>query len=264
MKTKTTYKTPKLILVGAGPGDPELISLKGINAIKNADVILYDALVSKELLKYAPRQTKIIYVGKRANNHTYKQDEINKLIVENALNSGTVIRLKGGDPYIFGRGFEEQEYAEALGVKVELIPGISSALSIPALQGIPTTKRGLSNGFWTITATLKNGKTNPDIELASLTNSTLVVLMGTKKLPEIVKSYTKNGKSNTSIAIIQNGSLPNEKLVVGKINNILDLAKTANIGAPAIIIIGDVVKEHKSLNYELLDNNVLNSSTLLN
>lgn len=238
-----TNSEPTVILVGAGPGDPELISLKGIKAIERANVILYDALVSKELLKYAPTDAKKIYVGKRSGNHTLSQDGINTLMLEMARKFGTVVRLKGGDPYVFGRGHEELVYLQTFGVDVELVPGISSVFAVPELQHIPLTKRGVSESFWTITGTTKNGKLSDDVSLAAKSNATVLILMGMKKLPEIVEVFSKNGKNDLPVAVIQNGSLPNEKTGIGTIETIVEIVYREKLGAPAIIVIGDVVTE---------------------
>jgi uroporphyrin-III C-methyltransferase len=251
---------PKVTIVGAGPGDPDLISVKGLRALTGADVVLYDALVNKELLKYVPLQAKKIYVGKRADDHRYSQDEINKLIVENALNFGHVVRLKGGDPFVFGRGHEELTFTEALGIEVSIVPGITSAISVPELQKIPVTKRGINESFWVITGTTRNGELSKDIELAAQSSATIIILMGMRKLAQIADVFQNFGKGNAPIAIIQNGSLPTENVGFGRINNIVKVAEEEQLGAPAIIVIGDVVKEHPDVNYEFLDRNYLQSN----
>src|SRR5690606_17092198 len=178
--------TPRLTLVGAGPGDPELITLKGILALGKADVVLYDALVDKSLLKYATEKALKIYVGKRNGSRDNPQEETNQLIVDYALKYGHVVRLKGGDPFVFGRGAEEIEYAQQFGIKTEMVPGITSSSAVPAGQGIPVTKRGVSESFWVITGTTSAGQLSNDLHLAARSTATVVVLMGTKKLGEIV------------------------------------------------------------------------------
>lgn len=241
-----TNKTPKLTLVGAGPGDPELITQKGINALKSADVILYDALVNPELLNHAPENIPKIYVGKRASNHAYSQEQINNLIVDLAFSYGHVIRLKGGDPFVFGRGMEEIIHAETFNIKSEVVPGISSSIGVPALTGIPVTHRGLSESFWVITGTKSDGSISDDIQKAAKTNATVVILMGLSKLKEIVSIYTNEGKGNEAIALISNGSLPQQKVCGGKIHDVIERANYAGIKAPAIIVIGAVVEiNHK-------------------
>lgn len=237
---------PKLTLVGAGPGDPELITLKGVNALRNAQVILYDALVNTTLLEYAPNALKI-YVGKRANKHTYTQDVIHQMIVQYAYKYGHVVRLKGGDSFVFGRGSEEINYAKLFGIKTEVIPGISSAFSVPASIGIPATERGVAEGVWVITGTTTKRDISKDIHLAAKSNSTIVILMGIKNLSNIVTAFKNEGKNDLPVAIIQNGTLPQQKEVIGTIANIEQQATEANIGSPAIIIIGEVVNSNMAL-----------------
>lgn len=237
---------PKLTLVGAGPGDPELITLKGVKALQNAKVILYDALVNEAFLDYAPKAIKI-YVGKRANSHTYSQTAIHQMIVKHAYEYGHVVRLKGGDSFVFGRGSEEINYAKLFGINTEVIPGISSAFSVPASIGIPATERGVSEGVWVITGTTSNRKISKDIHLAAQSNSTVVILMGVKNLSKIVAVFKAEEKNNLPVAIIQNGTLPQQKEVIGTVASIEQQAKEANIGAPAIIIIGEVVNSNTAL-----------------
>lgn len=236
---------PKLTVVGAGPGDPELITIKGINALSTADVILYDALANKELLKYAPAGALKIFVGKRKNKHEYKQEEINALIVKLALKFGSVVRLKGGDPFVFGRGQEEIKHAELFDIETAYVPGISSATGVPGLAGIPVTYRGVSESFWVITATTQKGKLSNDVLSAAKTNATVVILMGIHKLKEIVNAFTAEGKASTPVAVIQNGSTPQEKIVMSTIENIVMEVEENQIMSPAIIVIGEVVKSHK-------------------
>lgn len=239
---------PKLTIVGGGPGDEDLITLKAIKAIKNADVILYDALINKALLKYALESTELIYVGKRKGCYQYQQDQINELIVYNAKSHGHVVRLKGGDPFIFGRGAEELEYAQQHGLETHFIPGISSSIAVPALQGIPLTRRGVAESFWIITGTTKNHQISKDISIAAQSSATVVILMGMSKLYEIISIYSSFGKQNTPIAIIQNGSLPEEKIGIGKISSIASIVSKKQLGSPAIIVIGAVVEHRVQLN----------------
>jgi uroporphyrin-III C-methyltransferase len=236
------YNKPKISLVGAGPGDIELITLKGINALKTAHVVLYDALVNTELLNYAPQDALKIYVGKRNNQHAYSQEQINTLLVDMAYSYGHVVRLKGGDSFVFGRGKEELDYADAFNIETDLIPGISSSIAVPALAGIPVTHRGVSESFWVITGTTKDNELSEDIFAAAKSNATVVILMGLSKLKEITAIFSNEGKGDTSIALIQDGSLPTQKIALGTISTIVDIAKENNIKAPAVIVIGDVVK----------------------
>lgn len=234
----------KLSLIGAGPGDPELITLKGIKALQSAQVILYDALVHPDLLNYAAAESLKIFVGKRKGLKTYTQEEIHELIVHYATHYGHVARLKGGDPFLFGRGYEEWLYAQQHGIEVEIIPGVSSAIAVPELQHIPVTLRGISESCWITTATIADGQLSNDLQLAAHSSATIVVLMGVHKLPEIVALYRHLKKADMPIAIIQNGSMPEEKIVVGYMDNILEKAAAAHIQSPAIIVIGEVVRTH--------------------
>ncbi|WP_159021756.1 uroporphyrinogen-III C-methyltransferase [Formosa sp. L2A11] len=242
-----TNNIPKLTVVGAGPGDPDLISLKAIKAIESADVILYDALINVDLLKYASSAQEVIFVGKRKGCYAYQQEQINELIVEHAKRFGHVVRLKGGDPFVFGRGAEEIDYAKSKNLKVNVIPGMSSALSVPTNQGIPLTKRGVSESFWVITGTTKNHVISSDIALAAKSSATIVILMGMSKLSEIVQLFSNENKHDLPIAIIQNGTYANEKVGFGTINSIQNVVTEQGLSSPAIIVIGEVVRERTSL-----------------
>lgn len=235
---------PKITLVGAGPGDPELITVKGLKALQSADVVLYDALSNPALLVEAPTSAIKLYVGKRANNHRYTQEEINLLIVQHAFTYGHVVRLKGGDPFIFGRGHEELEYAESFGIETQVVPGISSSIAVPELQGIPLTRRGINESFWVITGTTSSGAISKDIELAAQSSATVVILMGTRKLEQIVSIFAKAGQANTPAMVIQNGSTSKERMVHGSVSTIYQEVQRAGLGAPAIIVIGAVVDLH--------------------
>ncbi len=243
-------KSPKLTLVGAGPGDPDLISVKGAKALSTADVVLYDALAHPDLLNYVPENALRIFVGKKVGVCQFKQDDINALIVENAQKYGHVVRLKGGDPFIFGRGHEELIYARFFGLETEIIPGISSSYSVPELQGIPLTRRGLNESFWVITGTTRDHELSADIAVAARSTATIVVLMGMTKLKEIVDIFIREGKSTTPVAIIQNGSLPEEKIALGKINTIVSIVAQQQISSPAVIVIGEVVSLHPAFSKE--------------
>lgn len=239
---KTTLQIPKLTLVGAGPGDPDLITVKGIKALADADVVLYDALVNEELLSYVPSRTKKIFVGKRAGMHSVQQNEINRLIVKYAFSHGHVVRLKGGDPFVFGRGLEEIEHATFHGIETHSVPGISSALAVPAMQNIPLTHRGVSDSFWVVAGTTKSGGLSHDLHLAAQSNATVVILMGMKKLKEIIEVFKKYNKQNTSVAIVQNGSRTNERFGVGTVSTISDIVIEKGLSSPAIIIVGEIVR----------------------
>lgn len=232
----------RLTLVGAGPGDPDLITVKGVNVLRTADVILYDALINPALLDHAP-QAKKIFVGKRKGFHRYSQDEINSMIVEQAFLHGHVIRLKGGDPFVFGRGSEEIDHAENFGLHTDIIPGISSSIAVPSSIGIPLTKRGVSESFWVITGCNSDRQLSLDVSLAAQSSATVVILMGMHKLAQITTVYKELGKAKTPVAVIQNGTMKNQKSGVGTIDGIAEIVKEKNLSSPAIIIIGDVVSE---------------------
>jgi uroporphyrin-III C-methyltransferase len=251
----STYSLPfgegrggaKVTLVGAGPGDPDLLTLKGAKALAQANVVLYDALANEELLELAPKSSIKIFVGKRKGCHAYTQEQINQLIVDNALTYGHVVRLKGGDPFIFGRGSEEIEHVESFGIPTFVVPGISSSIAVPAYQGISLTKRGVSESFWVITGTTSDRKLSVDVQLAAKSTATVVILMGMSKLDQIVQWFQQESKGNTPIAIIQNGTTPQEKIGVGTIDSIQEIVAKSKLSSPAIIVIGEVVKESNKL-----------------
>lgn len=240
-----------LQLVGAGPGDPELITLKALNAIANADVILYDALASEELLAHAKPSAIKQYVGKRFGCHALSQQEINHLIIEYAAAHQRIVRLKGGDPFVFGRALEEMEAAKAHGIEVEIIPGISSAIAVPASQMIPLTARGVNESFWVTTGTTQSGKISEDIRLAAQSSATVVILMAMSKLEEIMDIFSGFGKTETPVAIIQDGTTPKAKMVIGTVKDIFFRAQHAGLRNPAIIVVGEVVKLHEKFVKEL-------------
>ncbi|MCK0161772.1 uroporphyrinogen-III C-methyltransferase [Allomuricauda sp. F6463D] len=236
----------KLTVVGAGPGDVDLITLKGVKALQSADVVLYDALVSPELLEYATNAEKI-FVGKRKGCYSYQQEQINDLIVERATQGLQVVRLKGGDPFVFGRGAEEMQHAANYGVEVAVVPGISSCVSVPASQNIPVTKRGATESFWVITGTTKAHKLSSDVALAAKSNATVIILMGMSKLGEIMETFQKEGKENIPVAIIQNGTTENEKIGIGTVASIENKATEQQLSNPAIIVIGEVVNHRQKV-----------------
>jgi len=244
---KKHHKQPKLTVVGAGPGDPDLITLKAVKALKSADVVLYDALVNEELLDYANPNAELIFVGKRRGCYKYQQEQINDLIVARAKSDGHVVRLKGGDPFIFGRGAEEMEYAASFGLETAVVPGISSSLAVPAYQNIPLTKRGSTESFWVITGTTKQHKLSEDVALAAKSNATVVILMGMAKLPEIVKLFQSEGKNQLPVAIIQDGTTVREKVGIGTVDTIEQVVYENELSNPAIIVFGEVVSHRAQL-----------------
>ncbi len=240
--------TPKLTLIGAGPGDPDLITVKGLRALADADVVLYDALVSRDLLNYAPARAVKIFVGKRAGRHHAGQEEINDLIVKYARSHGHVVRLKGGDPFIFGRGMEEIRYASSHGISCNVVPGISSAQAVPALHNIPLTHRGVAGSFWVVAGCTRDGQFSRDLQCAVRSSATVVILMGMKNLTGIVEEFKRAGKSDMPVAIIQSGSTPVEKVGIGTISDIMKIVKEKRLSSPAVIVVGEVVrfaKEHE-------------------
>jgi len=239
-----SIKEPRITLVGAGPGDAELITLKGIKALQTADVVLYDALVNDEILAFAPANATKVYVGKRSGDHSFSQENINKLMVDYALNYGHVVRLKGGDPFVFGRGHEELDFAAEYNIPTQVVPGISSSIGVPGLQGIPVTHRGLSESFWVVTGTTSDGKVSADLYQAAKTNATIVVLMGIHKLAQIAEIFKNEGKGKLPVAVIQSGTTVNEKVVIGIADNIAELAEESGITSPALIVFGEVVSLH--------------------
>lgn len=232
----------KLSLVGAGPGDPELITLKAINVLKQADVILYDALVNEALLSYAKPEAVLRFVGKRYGCHSLSQQEINHLIVEYALSHGHVVRLKGGDPFVFGRAGEEIAAANAAGIKVEVIPGISSALAAAESQMIPLTSRGVTESFWVTTGTTLTGDISGDIELAARSTATVIILMAMSRLEAIMEIFSKHGKRDLPVAIIQEATTGRDKMVVGTVKDIYYKAQHEGMANPAVIVVGEVVR----------------------
>lgn len=234
----------RLTLVGAGPGDPDLFTVKGIKALAAADVVLYDALVHPEILNYARQQAEKIFVGKRAGHHSSRQEEINQLIVEHACAGKHVVRLKGGDPFIFARGKEEIEYAEAFDIPSEVVLGISS-INLPGYYGIPLTRRGINESFWVITATTKSGELSKDVELAAQSSATVVLFMGLRKLEKIAELYKAQGKADIPAAIISKGSWEDGEVFFGTVDSIVSVRNRQKIEAPALIVIGEAVGTHE-------------------
>ena len=232
-------KTPELYVVGAGPGDPELITLKGYKILQQAKVVLYDNLASKELLSFTSPGCENIYVGKHPYGEFTPQERILELIKEKAFEKGMVVRLKGGDPFIFGRGYEEILFARENGIKAYYVPGITS-MQASGFENITLTHRMLSESFWVVTGTKKDGSLSADLKLAMQSKATVVVYMGMKKLPQIAEIYVEAGYADMPAAIIQHATLPQQKSVRGKISDLPRLAEEQKFTHPAIIIIGAV------------------------
>ncbi|OEF98072.1 uroporphyrinogen-III C-methyltransferase [Vulcanibacillus modesticaldus] len=242
----------KVFLVGAGPGDPKLITLKGIEAIKKADVVIYDRLAHPSLLKYAKKSAKKIYVGKLPNKHTLKQDEINQLLVDKALEGSIVTRLKGGDPSVFGRVGEEAQILVKQQIPFEIIPGITSAIAVPIYAGIPITHRDFTSSLAIVTGHEDPSKNESNInwEKISTATGTIVFLMGVSNINLIREKLINNGRDpNTPVAVIQWGTTVEQRTVVGTLNNIVQEVEEAKITSPATIVIGDVVKLREQLQW---------------
>lgn len=239
----------KVILVGAGPGDPELLTLKADKVIQQADVIVYDYLVSDEIIARFPAQAKTIYVGKRHGNHSASQTDINQILIDHALLGQYVVRLKGGDPFIFGRGGEEIEALLPHQIPFEIIPGITAASGCTTYAGIPLTHRGLSQGVQFITGHCQQDGKEPDwSSLARYTQGTLVFYMGLHQSQQIQTQLIQLGRSSkTPIAIIENGTKQNQRIYIGVLSELIELSEQAN--TPSLIIVGDVVTLSNQLHW---------------
>jgi len=237
----TTAKT--LYIVGAGPGDAELISVKGLKLIQRAEVVLYDALVSPELVQCVPDNCKRVYVGKRKGKKEFSQDEINRLLVFYARRYRCVVRLKGGDPYVYGRGHEELAYAVSQGITTEVVPGISSSIAAPSEAGIPLTKRGVNESFWVVTGTLSSGELANDLYWAARSSATVVVLMGRSQVEAIANIFSRERSPDEPAAIIQSATTAESRTVIGTASTLHQLAEVNAIGSPAILVFGKVINE---------------------
>ncbi|MFJ8247642.1 uroporphyrinogen-III C-methyltransferase [Peribacillus asahii] len=246
----------KVYLVGAGPGDPDLITIKALKCIREADIILYDRLVNKCLLEEAKPDATLIYCGKLPNNHTMKQEAINALLVQCGKQDKVITRLKGGDPFVFGRGAEEAEALVENGIPFEIVPGITSGIAAPAYAGIPVTHREYGNSFAVITGHGVKGKP-ADINWEGLAKGvdTLVVYMGVGNLSYICQSLLNNGKSaDTPIALVHWGTKAEQRTVTGTLSTIVEVVKEKKIENPSMIIIGEVVKVREKIAWFKEDN----------
>jgi uroporphyrin-III C-methyltransferase len=240
----------KVYLVGSGPGDPELLTLKARRLIDNAEVVIFDQLPGKAILDSMPINAEKIDVGKYAGNHTMTQSEINELLVLKAKEGKRVVRLKGGDPYVFGRGGEEAEVLAAEGIEFEVVPGITSAIAVPAYAGIPVTHRESTSMVTFITGHEDPTKPESGLDWETLAKfeGTIVILMGVKMLGRNAEELIKYGKDpSTPVAVIERGTRSDQRVTVGTLANIAELAKEYKIKAPAITVIGDVVRMHDIL-----------------
>lgn len=238
-------------IVGAGPGDPGLITVKGVRCIEEADVIIYDHLVSKDLLRYARTDVQMIYAGKQGGDHTLSQDEINIRLVEEAARGLVVTRLKGGDPFIFGRGGEEALVLAAAGIPFEVVPGVTSAIAVPAYAGISLTQRGYTSTLAFVTGHEDPTKEQSDIDWRALAGiGTLVFLMGVKNLPQIARNLIGQGKSaDTPAALIRWGTTTEQKTLTGTLENIAQKAEEERFAPPSILVVGEVINIREQLNW---------------
>ncbi len=233
--------TGSVALVGAGPGDPDLLTLRALRIMQNADVVVHDKLVDEAVMDYVRRDARRIYVGKSRANHTLTQDEINALIVAEAKAGHRVVRLKGGDPFVFGRGGEELEACRAAGVPCEVVPGITAAIGCGAAATIPLTHRGVAQGVTFVTGHGKDGEPDLDWQALARLDHTLVVYMGLAKARAIEARLLEAGKpGDTPVALVENGTRPDQRLLVGRLDGLSDLA--AALKGPALIVIGEVVR----------------------
>lgn len=254
--------TGKVYLVGAGPGDYKLITLKGIECIKKADVIIYDRLVSTKLLDYRKDNCRLIYVGKESSNHTKTQDQINEILWQEASKEQIVTRLKGGDPYVFGRGGEEGQYLVERNIDVEVIPGITSAIGGLAYAGIPITHRECASSFHVITGHLKDENEELNWDVLGRLKGTLVFLMGMAEIEKITSNLREKGMdSNTPVAVINWATTDKQKVVTGTLKDIYETTIREKIKSPSIIVVGEVVKLRKYLNF--IENRSLHGKNIL-
>jgi uroporphyrin-III C-methyltransferase len=244
--------TGKVYLVGAGPGDPELLSVKAVKILEKANVVLYDRLVAEDVLNLIPKDAEKIYVGKIPGGSHKIQDEINEILVKEARGGKIVVRLKGGDPFLFGRGGEEAQALRRAGIEFEVVPGITSALAVPAYAGIPLTHRGYASSLAIVTGHEDPTKPRSRIDWERLATSvdTIVVLMGVKTLEKIVKHLIKGGRDpETNIAIIERGTTASQRVTVGTLRDIVQKARERGVKPPAVVVIGDVVELQKELSW---------------
>jgi len=245
-------KSGIVYLIGAGPGDPGLFTIKGKQVLEKAEVVVYDRLIGPEILDHAPLDAERIYVGKVSNRHALPQEDINQLLVDKALEGKIVARLKGGDPFVFGRGGEEAQFVRQHGIAFEVIPGITSAVAVPAYAGIPVTHRDATSSFAVITGHEKPGKQVSSIQWDKIANGigTLVFLMGVENLESIVTNLIQAGRSGeTPVALIRRGTFPDQQTVSGTLNDIVDRVQQAGFHPPAVIIVGETVRLREELKW---------------
>ena len=244
--------TGKVFLVGAGPGDPGLITLRAVELIKKADVVLYDRLVSKKIISMIPKKAKSFYVGRAVGDDYKHQDDTNELMVKYAKMKRRIVRLKGGDPIIFGRGGEEAEYLKKHKIQFEIIPGITSGIGSATYAGIPLTHRKFASSVVFVTGHEDSEKKKEDVRWKKLAKSTdtIVIMMGLARISKICKHLSEGGlEKNTPVAVIQDGTTSKQKMITGTISNIAQKVKQSKIKPPSIIIIGKVVSLSKTIGW---------------
>ncbi len=249
----------KVYLVGAGPGDPGLLTIRGLECVREADVIIYDRLVHSSILSHARSDAELIYVGKASGVHTVKQEDINRLLSDRALGGKIVVRLKGGDPFVFGRGGEEAEHLARLGIEFEIIPGVTSAIAVPAYAGIPVTHRGVASSFAVVTGHEKAEESEAREDRLSLRSSisplasfpgTLIFLMGVENLPQIVDGLIEGGRDpSTPVAVIRWGTLPDQETLTCTLGCICQEVERVGFKPPAVIVVGEVVRLREKLRW---------------
>ncbi|PVX52163.1 uroporphyrin-III C-methyltransferase [Balneicella halophila] len=243
-------KKGKVYLVGAGPGDADLISVKAVKLLKQADIVLYDYLVNVELLDYCSDDCEKVYVGKRDKQHTYPQEEINRMLADYTEKYNCVVRLKGGDPFVFGRGVEEIQTMVANEIDYEVVPGITSGVAVPAYMGIPVTARNVASSVAFVTGhSAKGSYTHVDFQALAKAVDTLVVYMGVTNTSRIMKELKAGGKSgDTPVALIRWGTYPEQEMVKGTIGTIVSTLKGSGFKPPALMVVGEVVNFSDKLN----------------
>lgn len=240
--------TGRVYLVGAGPGDPGLLTLKAKAVLEQCDVVIYDRLVSRDILKLIPPSVERMYVGKEAHHHAVPQSEIEARILSAALAGNVVVRLKGGDPFVYGRGAEEAQSLREHGIPFEIVPGISSAIAAPAYAGIPLTYRHLASGFHVVTGHECLESTGTPWQVLALSSQTLVILMGIGHLVEITERLIGYGRApETPVGVIRWGTTPDQEVLIGTLANIAKRVEEAGIQPPAVVVVGDVVTLHEQL-----------------
>jgi len=245
-------KPGKVYLIGAGPGDPGLITVRGLELLRQAEVVVYDRLVHPQLVREAPEAALRVYVGKESGLHCLPQTEINRLLISQARRGRQVVRLKGGDPFVFGRGGEEAEALAATNLPFEIVPGISSAVAVPAYAGIPLTHRQLASSFAVISGHEEGRRDSASADWRGLATAvdTLVVLMGVKGLARTVSHLLAHGRSpDTPVALIRWGTTADQRTITGKLANIIPTAAAAGLEPPVVTVIGEVVKLRKNLQW---------------